>query len=83
MARPLTVRGVRQILSRAGVDSSALAIEARTVTQRDAWNGGPWTTSQEIVVTAPRDVRRPADEVLWGAGLTCAPYPDHSVWSRC
>lgn len=59
--RPLTAAAVKDVLTRAGVDYSALEI-----TERD---GG-------VIITGPAGPRREAALVLFDRGLTCTQYPD-------
>jgi hypothetical protein len=63
----LTARGVKQILTRAGVDHTDLDITER---------GG------SVQITGPREARTAATHALWERQLWCAPYPDKDLWSR-
>lgn len=67
MKRRLTVRAVRVLLTRAGVDHTDL-----TISGRHSW----------VIVTGPEQARRRAAEVLYNRGLACAPFPDRDEWSR-
>ena len=62
----LPVRGVKAILTRAGVDHSELEIYQGT----------------SVVIKGPREARRQASHVLYERGLSNAPYPDLDMWSR-
>lgn len=77
--RPLTVRGVRQILTRAGVDPSALTLEAvETVSLIPGREG----IIRGVRISGPREARRATTAPLMNAGLTCAPLPEHATWDR-
>lgn len=82
----LTARGVKQMLTRAGVDYAALTITDRTVTARrvDIDYTGPWQTTNQVIIEGPNDARRAAFDVLfWGRrALSVAPYPDRDEWSE-
>lgn len=77
MTADLTARGVRTMLTRAGVDHSQITITERRV--EVLWAG---TTRTQVTITGPRDARRAAGLALYERGLTCAPYPDRSEWHR-
>jgi hypothetical protein len=64
--RRLTVRGVKSILSRAGVDYSALEVTER---------------GDSVEIAGTRDERRASADVLYGRGLWCAPFPDRDCWT--
>jgi hypothetical protein len=78
----LTARGVKMRLSRAKVDYSALTITEGVVTSRrvDFDGSGPWRALNVVTIAGPREARRAASEVLYDAGLSCAPYPDRGEW---
>lgn len=80
MRAPLTARGVKTMLTRAGVDYSALTI----TDDPDVWvdiETGIGSTS--VRIEGPEDARRQAtDALFWGRGLGHAPYPEYDSWSR-
>lgn len=70
-AAQLTVRGVRSRLTRAGVDHAPLKI-----TQ---WGDYVRVDSDGC----DDDIRRrAASDVLFDAGLSCAPYPEYDLWIK-
>jgi hypothetical protein len=77
--RPLTARGLKAMLTRAGVDHSELEI-------RDDY--AVWTNvetgqhSTSVVISGPKDLRWQAASVLYDKGLANAPYPECDMWSR-
>ena len=77
--RPLTVRGVRQILTRAGVDQSALTLEA---VESESLVPGREGIICGVRISGPREARRTTTAPLMNAGLTCAPYPEATTWDR-
>lgn len=83
-ARPLTARGVKNILTRAMIDHTGLDIAENLITARriDTDFTGPWRQVHQVIVTGPQDARREAANALYDAGLTCAPFPDRHEWSR-
>lgn len=82
--KALTARGVKQMLTRAGVDHSELEIAEKQVTARrlDVDYTGPWENITQVVVTGPEAARRDAFHVLFDKGLCVAGYPDRDLWSR-
>jgi hypothetical protein len=79
-ARPLTVRGVKTILSRAGVDYSALMITYDPRVWTDLETG---CQSTSVKIAGPREAREAAWDALFYRGdLGCAPYPEYDMWSR-
>lgn len=81
MSRPaLTARGVKTILTRAGVDHHAQLAITDDPTVWESLETGRRNTS--VRITGPREARRHAAGVLFGKGLSCAPYPDRDEWSR-
>lgn len=79
MSRPLTARGVRAILTRSGVDHSALTITDDPAEWRDVMTGVAHTS---IRIEGPKEPRRDASHVLFDRGFWLAPYPDHDDWHR-
>jgi hypothetical protein len=75
----LTARAVKAMLTRAGVDCSALEIRDDPAVWRDLSTG---RTSTSVIIEGPKELRHAASHVLWSAGLSRAPYPDHDAWSR-
>lgn len=82
MDRSLSARGVKRMLTRAGVDWRALTITEQRITSRDAWNGGPWETYTEVRVGGPRLLLNTVWWALSKPGMSCASYPDHQLWSK-
>lgn len=79
-ARPLTVRGVKTILTRAGVDYSALTIIHDPAIWTDVETG---RSSTSIRIEGPKEAREAAwDALFYGHGLGCAPYTEYDMWSR-
>ena len=77
---PLTVRGVKTMLTRAGVDYSALTITYDPAVWTDV-ETGRWSTS--VLIKGPEEARQAAWDVLfYSHGLGCAPYPEYDMWSR-
>jgi hypothetical protein len=71
MTKPLTVRGVRSRLTRAGVDHAPLKITQQGDYVRVDSDG------------CDDDIRRRAAfNVLFDAGLSCVPYPEYDLWRR-
>jgi hypothetical protein len=64
--RNLTARGVKTILTRAGLDHSELSITDH---------------GDSVEVAGTRAERREVSNVLYDRGLWCAPYPDRDCWS--
>jgi hypothetical protein len=79
MTRPLTARGLKAILTRAGVGHSALRIRD----DPSVWvNVETGERSTSVIVSGPEDARRAASHVLYEKGLANAPYPEYDMWSR-
>lgn len=69
--KPLTVRGVRQRLTRAGVDHYPLRITQDGDYIRVDSDG------------CDDDIRRrAARQVLFDAGISLAPYPEYDLWIK-
>lgn len=67
----LTVRGVRSRLTRAGVDHAPLKITQFGDYVRVESDG------------CDDDIRRrAAQQVLFDAGISCAPYPTYDLWIK-
>jgi hypothetical protein len=79
MTRPLTARGVKAMLTRAGIDHSELQIGEDPVVWTDVETG---KRSTYVIICGPADVRRQASDVLFDRGVSSAPYPDHDSWAR-
>jgi hypothetical protein len=77
--RRLTARGVKVILSRAGVDYSALTITDDNTLWTDVETGRQGTS---VVISGPTEARRRAARVLFDRGFATAPYPDRDEWSH-
>ena len=75
----LTARGVKLMLTRAGVDYSGLEITDDGTRWRDLETGQVHTN---VVIKGPEEARTRAFHVLFDRGLSVAPYPDHDEWSR-
>jgi hypothetical protein len=79
MKGQLTARGVKAMLTRAGVDHSALEITSDPTVWRDV-ETNELTTS--VIVAGPKEQRTQAFHALFDRGLSVAPYPDRDYWSR-
>jgi hypothetical protein len=77
--RPLTARGLKAILTRAGVDHAALEIRDDPAIWTNVETGERGTS---VVVSGPEEPRRQASRVLYDRGLACAPYSGRDEWSR-
>jgi hypothetical protein len=77
--RPLTARGLKAILTRAGVDHSALEIRDDPAIWTNVETGERGTS---VVVSGPKEPRRQVSRVLYDRGLACAPYSGRDEWSR-
>jgi hypothetical protein len=78
--KPLTVRGVKTILTREGVDYSALTITHDPAVWTDIETG---RSSTSVIITGPKEAREAAWRVLfYRRGLGCAPYREYDMWSR-
>lgn len=77
--RPLTARGLKAILTCAGVDHSALQVRDHP----PVWtNVETRERSTSVIVSGPTGPRQQAFHALFDSGLACAPYPDRDEWSR-
>jgi hypothetical protein len=77
--QPLTARGLKAMLTRAGVDHSALEIRDDYAVWTNVETG---QRSTSVVVSGPNEARREAGHVLHDKGLANAPYPECDMWSR-
>jgi hypothetical protein len=77
--KPLTARGVKRMLTRAGVDHSALTITDDSAVWANLETGA---TSTSVVIRGDDEARRQAFGVLFSAHYACAPYPEYDMWSR-
>lgn len=85
MASKLTTRGVKVMLTRAGVDHRGLTFTEQDQTARtvDFDSSGPWVQQATVTISGGTKVQRDAAwSVLFEAGLSCAPYPDRAVYTR-
>lgn len=78
-ARPLTARGVKTILTRAGIDQSTLTITDDPAVWCDLETGERVTS---VKVTGPDDARSAVFHALFDRGYAVAPYSDCDYWSR-
>jgi hypothetical protein len=79
-AAPLTVRGVKTMLRRAGVDYSSLTITEDPRVWTDLETG---QRSTSVKIEGPQAGREAAWDVLFfRPGLGCAPYTGYDMWSR-
>ena len=76
--RDLTVRGVKAILTRAGVDHLALEVFHDPALWTDLETGRQGTS---VVIKGPKEARRRASHALY-ARPEQRPYPDLDMWSR-
>lgn len=77
--RPLTARGLKTMLARAGVDHSALEIRDDYAVWTNVETG---QRSTSVAVSGPKDLRWQAASVLYDKGLSNAPYPECDMWAR-
>jgi hypothetical protein len=77
--RPLTGRGLKAILTRAGVGHSALEVRDDPAVRTNVETG---ERRRSVVVGGPKDLRWRASAVLYEKGLRNAPYPEYDMWSR-
>jgi hypothetical protein len=77
--RPLTARGLKAILTRAGVDHSALTITDDPTVWTDVESG---ERTAQVKVAGPKDVRRAVFQELFPRGYAQAPYLEADYWSR-
>jgi hypothetical protein len=77
-ARNLTARGVKTMLTRAGVDHSALTIRDDDTVRRNLETGA----AAAVIIEGPKEARTRAYHVLFDRGLSVAPHSDHDEWSR-
>jgi hypothetical protein len=77
--RDLTVRCVKAMLTKAGVDHCALEIYRDPAVWTNLETGRQKTS---VVIKGPKDARWQASHVLYERGLSNAPYPDLDMWSR-
>jgi hypothetical protein len=77
--RPVTARGIKGMLTRAGVDHPALEIRDDYAVWTNVETG---QRSTSVVVSGPKEARREAGHVLYDKGLANAPYPECDMWSR-
>ena len=83
--RSLTVRGVKRMLSQKGVGYERLAFFEETITARHWGDGptfGPPETYTQVRISGPKEDRSEVEYVLMMAGLSSAPYPEYSLWSK-
>jgi hypothetical protein len=78
-ARPLTARGVKMMLARAGVDYSALTVTEDPAVWTDLETG---RQSTSVKIEGPEEARWQAALALYSHGLSNAPYPEYDMWSR-
>jgi hypothetical protein len=77
--KPLTARGVKLILSRNGVNHSALTITDDPQMWTDLDTGAK---TASVKIEGPKELRRAATRALFDKGLSEAPYPEYDLWSR-
>lgn len=85
MASKLTTRGVKVMLTRAGVDHQGLTFTEQDETTRtvDFESPGPWVQQSTVTISGGSKAQRDAAwSVLFGAGLSCVPYSDRAVYAR-
>ncbi len=77
--RPLTIRGVKTILTRARVPYDDLKLVAHVTKSHVPGREG---TIHGVWITGPLSARRACSWALYDAGLTCASYPERDEWAR-
>jgi hypothetical protein len=75
----LTVGEVEAVLTKSGVDYSALEIYHDPAVWTNLETGAQRTS---VVIKGPKEARRQASRVLYERGLSNARYPDLDMWSR-
>lgn len=79
MTTDLTAAEVTALLAAAGVDLSELTISDDPAVWTNVETG---ESGRSVRVQGPKHARRAASDVLYGARLANAPYPDEDYWSR-
>lgn len=84
MSNHLTVRGVKTMLTRAGIDTRALAFTRhdRSGQHVSGIFEGRYVEKVDIEVSGPKTVRDDVRAELFDRGLECAPCPDRDFFSR-
>jgi hypothetical protein len=79
MATNVTARGIKAMLTRAGVNYSALTITDDSAVWTNLETGRSTTS---VKIEGPKDIRSKVWDALEDRGLVCAPYPEYDMWSR-
>jgi hypothetical protein len=79
----ITARGIRQRLTRAGIDPERLLLITDHPTRGrvlDFDYASPWQEYNEVRISGPREVRHQASSYLLDVGLSLAPYSDRDSY---
>jgi hypothetical protein len=76
---PLTARGVKAMLTRAGIGYSALAITDDPAVWTNVETGA---RSTSVKIEGPDAARREVFWALFEKGFSTAPYSGYDMWSR-
>lgn len=84
MSNHLTIRGVKTMLTRAGIDTCALSFTRhdRSGQHVTGHYECKYVEKVDIEITGPKTVRADVRAELFDRGLECAPYPDRDFFSR-
>lgn len=84
MSNHLTIRGVKAMLTRAGIDTHALSFTRhdRSGQHASGLYERRYVEKVDIEVTGPKTVRSDVRAELFDRGLECAPYADRDFFSR-
>lgn len=76
---PLTARGIKNMLTRAGIDYSGLTFTDDPAVWTDVETGA---SSTSVKVEGPYALRRAVFWALFDRGFSTSPYPEYDLWSR-
>ena len=84
VAKHLTIRAVKSMLTRTGVDYSGLSFECidRSAIHDGGTYEGQYVEKIDIKISGPKSLRQQAGSALFEQGLECAPFPDCDYYSR-
>lgn len=84
MSSHLTVRAVKMMLTRAGLDTHTLSFTRhdRSGRHTSGIHEGRYVEKVDIEVSGPKTVRNDVRVELFNRGLECSPYPDRDFFSR-
>lgn len=84
VGKHLTIRAVKSMLTRTGVDYSELSFERidRSATHTGGTYEGQYVEKIDIKISGPKSLRQQAGSALFEQGLECATFPDCDYYSR-